>query len=209
MQVFDPSFAPRVWNTLSKIEVEKYVLTMDATEKRPEVGYLPWHRAWALLKEKFPASTYHHRDDIVHADGTVEVSVVVKIRELTDGPYQKVKARLAVMDFYFGAIIKPNARDINDSRQRCLVKALAFAGLGLNLWDNTNVPVGYLTTDMITADQVSELEKLIEDTGADRAAFLEWGAVDAVHELPQAMFRAAIALLKQKAKASKAAKKNG
>jgi hypothetical protein len=192
------SFSEEVWDVLSKVEVDDHVDFLPKTKKRPAVSYLPWHRAWSLLKRKFPASTYYHSDDITHPDGTMEVEVNVQITR--DGQQlQDTKARLAVMNNYFQAIEKPNGRDINDSRQRVLVKALAFAGLGLHLWGEDNIPVGMLD-EPITELAAKQIAELIEKSGTDEAAFLKWAGVESVEEIPNERLSSARSLLEQKIK---------
>lgn len=198
-------FEQQVWDTLSRVEVSDHIDKLPKTGKRPEVSYLPWHKAWMLTVRKFPASTYSHKPDIHHSDGTMEVEVDVAIS--FDGKdHRYINARLAVMDNWFNAIPNPNARSINDSRQRCLVKALAFAGLGLSLWaDGSIIPVGKLS-DPITAKQYEELQALIQKTDTDEAKFLEWCEVESLEELPFERFGSAYNLLRAKLSRIEAAK---
>ena len=128
------SFAHEVWDTLTRIDMADHIDWIEATAKRPEISYLPWHTAWSLLKRKFPASTYNHQPDIRHPDNTVEVEVELWVYGKTEDECQMSSARLSVMDSWMNPISNPTARQVNDSRQRVLVKALAFAGLGLTLW---------------------------------------------------------------------------
>lgn len=195
-------FNARVWNTLSRIDVSDHVAMLEATAKRPAIGYLPWHKAWILVKRKFPGSIYYHKPDITHPDGTVEVEVEVFIMDDSEDLHVEkfyTSARLAVMNMYFGAIEKPNARDINDARQRCLVKALAFAGLGLNLWSESNIPVGKLD-DPISTEQYEDMMKLIESTETDEAKFREWCEVDRLADMPFERYHSAMSLLEAKAR---------
>jgi hypothetical protein len=200
-------FEDRVWETLSRIDVNDHINHLPKTGKRPAVAYLSWHKAWMLLKRNFPASTYTHKPDIFHADGTVEVEVDVYIAEKVGASEQMfTNARLAVMNNYFGAVENPNAREINDSRQRCLVKALAFAGLGLNLWGEDMIPVGKLD-DPISEEQHDTLIELIEKTDSNMDKFLGWCEVDDLKELPFERFHAANTLLMAKLRRIEKAKK--
>jgi hypothetical protein len=197
MKTADQSFEAQVWKELSRTDVSDHVDQIPATNKRPAVSYLSWHRAWSLVKRKFPASTYSHRSDIRHPDGTVEVEVDVVIAETTGGPSLFTNARLAVMNSYFAPISNPTAREVNDSRQRCLVKALAFAGLGLNLWDDSVIPVGKLD-DPINDQQFMMLTQLIEASKTDEASFLKWADIEDLHDLPFERYGSAVALLEAK-----------
>jgi hypothetical protein len=191
------TFEGRVWQTLSRIDVSDHADQLPKTGKRPAVSYLAWHKAWSLLKRNFPASTYSHRPDLHHEDGTVEVEVDVVIAEVMGAETQFTNARLAVMDNYFNPIANPSARQVNDARQRCLVKALAFAGLGLNLWSDSIIPVGKLD-DPISPEQALELGQLIVETDTDEAVFLRWCEADSIEEIPFERFGSALRLLQAK-----------
>lgn len=190
-------FEQRVWDVLSKTDVTEHSDSLPQTGKRPAVSYLPWHKAWLLVKRNFPATNYSHGPDIHHPDGTVEIEVDLVIAEQTGGEAVYSNSRLAVMDNRFGPITNPTARQINDGRQRCLVKALAFAGLGLNLWGDDIIPVGVLD-DPISDDQYAVLEELVAQTETDRHTFLNWCGVDNLGDLPFEKFRSARGLLEAK-----------
>jgi hypothetical protein len=193
-----PSFPEQVWDVLSRTDVTEHIEWIKPKQgsKRPPICYLSWSRAWTLLKRAFPASTYAHRPDVIHADGTVEVEVDVEIS--TDGSeHQFTNARLGVMDNFFNPISNPTARQINDARQRALVKALAFAGLGLNLWGDTMVPVGTLD-DPIDMKQIEELEILITKSESDRGKFLEWAGIEKLEDLVYERFNSVRDMLEGK-----------
>ena len=198
------SFQEEVWERLSRIDITEHIDTIPATGKRPQISYLSWSRAWVLLKRNFPASTYAHRPDLWHPDGTVEVEVDVVI---SDGANQQfTNARLGVMDNWFNPIANPTARQTNDARQRALVKALAFAGLGLNLWGDSMIPVGTLD-DPISFDQLAVLNDLIASTETDLDNFLNWVGVDTLEEMPFERYGSALKLLEAKARNIAAEKK--
>ena len=202
------SFAQEVWKKLSTIDVGEHQDEIEGTDKRPAVSYLPWHKAWLLLKREFPGSEYRHDGDIIHPDNTVEVQVTLiiggdtGIGSVIRREIQNSMARLPVMDQWFNAISNPNARDISDSRQRCLVKAIAYAGLGLNLWskEESHIPVGKLD-EPINAKQVGKIMELIEAADTDTALFLEWAGVDKLDYIPRERYNSAIALLESRVRA--------
>ena len=209
------SFAEEVWDTLSRIDVSDHIGTLSGKnkageQKRPDVDYLPWHKAWVLLKRAFPASTYFHSRDIIHPDDTVEVEVEVSICK-DGGEIQLCTARNSVMNNYMQAIVNPNARDVNDSRQRCLVKALAFAGLGLNLWSHDMAPVGTLD-DPVDDEQVALITDLLEKTDTNEESFLKWCGCETIVDIPQERYPSARSLLesklRRKQKADKLAKED-
>ena len=117
----EPTYA-EIWNTLSKVDVSEYV------EEKMNLSYLSWSRAWWLMMEHYPEATYEYHEGKKFDDGTVEVSVTITIGETSR------MATLPVMDYKNKAIISPDARQINDNKQRCFVKAIAMFGLGIDLY---------------------------------------------------------------------------
>ena len=190
--------ARKVWDTLSKLDVTRDLEYMKATAKRPAVRYLPWHRAWALAKDAFPSAYYIHKPDVVHPDHTMEVEVTVIFTE-NENQYA-VTCRLGVMDKHFNALVDPNAREINDSRQRCLTKALALAGLGLNLWSDSDVPVG-VQGKPINDEQAAKIKDLLEKTKSNTEKFLKWVGTDSIEDIPYEMYSLAESQLKKKLEA--------
>lgn len=179
-------FAQEVWDFFSNIDTEKFqkTLTMKGKTTR-EAQYLPWHRALLILKREYPQSYIQHNDDIHHPDGSMEVDLTVFVIGTDDvGKVLSCNARLPVMSGYsFSAVQNPDARDINDARQRCFVKAMAMGtGLALNIWAEDYRPVGTLS-DPITEKQRMELDKLIEETGSNEEAFLEFAGVEKVEDI--------------------------
>ena len=127
-----------IWETLSQIDCSKH------TEKKGNLTYLSWAWAWRTLMVHYPTARYQftdHKDhngnitDIqVYADGTASVECTVTIEELSR------TISLPVMDHRNQAIQNPNARQISDSKMRCLVKAIAMHGLGLYIYAGEDLP---------------------------------------------------------------------
>ena len=182
------SFAEKVWDILSNIDVSTHTEVIEKTTKRPEITYLPWHKAWMFLKREFPGSTYEHLEDLIHHGNSMEVEVHIQIcGDNTNADIVYASARLPVMDNWFNPIHDPESTDLNKSRQRCLVKALAFAGLGLNLWSESALPVGKLS-DPINTKQVAILEGLLDKTGVTLDPYLEWLGVETLGDIPKEMY---------------------
>ena len=116
------------WKDLSGIDVGNKI------EKKGRFSYLSWSWAWQQVKDKYPEATFEILEDVVFPDGTREVRVSVTIEELTHMMW------LPVMDHSNKAIQNPNARQINDARMRCWVKAIALHGLGLYIYAGEDVP---------------------------------------------------------------------
>ena len=81
------------------------------------------------MMEHYPEATYEYHEGKKFDDGTVEVSVTITIGETSR------MATLPVMDYKNKAIISPDARQINDNKQRSFVKAIA------NIKCPTKIPI--------------------------------------------------------------------
>lgn len=141
-----------VWQTLSRINVN------DHAEKKNGFTYLSWAWAWGTLMEHFPDAKFSFdtlpdgTEMFRYPDGSCEVRCV-----LTVNGYSR-RMWLPVMDHRNNAIKAPNARDINDAKMRCLVKAMALFGLGHYIYAGEDLPA----TDTPEPQQNnSDLEQLL------------------------------------------------
>lgn len=186
------NFPADVWAKLSRVDVGDNIETIDAGSY--QISYLSWSWAWATLMKHYPMSEFTILEEERFDDGTVNTRIVVTIR---DGIRTMDRFMwLPVMDRRNNAIQNPDARQISDSRMRCLVKCLAMCGLGLDLWTGSDMPVG-ATEDPISPEQVDIIEKLIEKAEPDMIRFLKWLKVDTVEEIPLSKFKQCIAELER------------
>ena len=139
-----------IWDTLSKVDVSEYV------EEKMNLKYLSWSRAWWLLMEHYSQATYEYHEGRKFDDGTVEVSVTITI-----GGTSRM-ATLPVMDYKNKAIISPDARQINDNKQRCFVKAIAMYGLGIDLYRGMSDDLPDAEKDKASADKPKQEEPSAE-----------------------------------------------
>jgi len=116
------------WKTLSALNVN------DDKEKKGRFDYLSWAHAWKYVKNNTEDANYELLEDIVYPDNSREVRCSVTIDGVTH------MAWLAVMDNNNRAIKNPDARAINDARQRCFVKAIAMHGLALYIYQGEGLP---------------------------------------------------------------------
>tara|TARA_Y100000114_G_scaffold133602_1_gene133183 strand:- start:789 stop:1271 length:483 start_codon:yes stop_codon:yes gene_type:complete len=63
------------------------------------------------------------------------------------------------MDYKNKAIISPDARQINDNKQRCFVKAIAMYGLGIDLYRGMSDDLPDEEKDKASADKPKEVQK--------------------------------------------------
>ena len=140
---------PSVYETLSKIDVKPFL------EKKNGLDYLSWSKAWGLAKSAYPDINYEVTEypeyvltqqgyvstgrmvDYRATQAGVEVEVTVKIKN------EKYSSKLYVMNFKNKSIPinKATLFEINKTQLRALVKALAFAGLGLSVYAGEDLPI--------------------------------------------------------------------
>ena len=157
-----------VYERLSKIDVKPYLNEIKG-KKGFSLNYLSWAKAWGLVKAIYPDASYKIKEypnwvstkDGLQQAGTldyritsvgceVEVTVSIEGNEYTQ--------KLYPMDYKNEPIMKPNIKDINKAQLRCLVKALATAGLGLNVYAGEDLP----SNETETATRISKAQQLKE-----------------------------------------------
>lgn len=123
-----------VFQTLNEYDISEYI------KKKDKIIYLPWSKAWMILKTLYPDSKVEvienagfDSDDVVRyfTDGkTAWVKVAITIKGHTE------TESLAIMDFRNKSIPVANitSADVEKSIKRCMVKCAALHGLGLSLW---------------------------------------------------------------------------
>jgi hypothetical protein len=183
---------------LSKINVNEHV------ERKGQFSYLSWPFAVSQLRQFDPTATWHVQrfDGLPYLNTDlgvfVEVAVCVKGVSLSQiHPCLDSKNR---------PILAPTAFDINTSIQRCLVKAIALHGLGLYLYSGEDLPLAGdepKTEDkpvvvpiaspapvtpirqgkVITIAQIAQIERLLSETGSDRAKLLAYFGVEMLAEI--------------------------
>ena len=130
-----------VWKTLSSIDVN------NKTEKKGNLTYLSWAWAWGELMQHYPQAVYTFteweypngnsyvtKDVLIYDDGTCSVECELRIGELVR------KMWLPVMDYRNNAVANPTARQISDTKMRCLVKCISMFGLGHYIYAGEDLP---------------------------------------------------------------------
>ena len=149
-----------VYERLSKINVKPYLKEIKKTYKDKRTGqmksfkldYLSWAQAWGLVKAIYPDADYKIREYpnwVRTSDGTFQQAGTLDYRITSVGCEVEVTAiiegvnytqKLYPMNAKNEPIPNPSIKDINKAQMRCLVKALAFAGLGLNVYAGEDLP---------------------------------------------------------------------
>lgn len=126
--------AKLIWDTLSKINVNEHI------EKKNGFSYLSWAWAWGVLMDNFPSSKFsfdkfdNGSEVFYYPDGTAEVRCALTVENVCRVMW------LPVMDHRNKPIANPDARAINDTKMRCLVKAMALFGLGHYIYAGEDLP---------------------------------------------------------------------
>lgn len=145
-----------VYARLSNIDVSKYVEGIPRKNKKTgqifNLDYLPWAKAWGLVKSIYPDANYEintYPNWVKTKDGTFQQAGELDYRITSVGCEvsasviihgERYTQRLYPMDKFNNPIMNPNIKDINKAQLRCVVKALAIAGLGLNIYAGEDLP---------------------------------------------------------------------
>jgi hypothetical protein len=161
-----------VFETLSQINVNEH------TEKKGKFTYLSWAWAWATLKKHYPASTFEkHQFQRSHQQG-----MGISPYMLDESGYAYVQASVTVEGMTLSEtfpvlnnknkpIQNPSSFDVNTALQRCLVKAIAYHGLGLYIYAGEDIPTDGSSDD---SAELKELQRLCKQRGRDYASALSW-----------------------------------
>lgn len=160
-----------VYERLSKVDVTPFA------EKKNGLNYLSWAKAWGLVKSIYPEANYSFREYpyfIQIADGSyqqcgtrdylrTEYGVEVEASVIIQG--QKYSSKLYVMDYHNRAMDpnKVTLFEINKTQMRALTKAVAFAGLGLNIYAGEDLPSGEDKTPKRQEKQSHHEEKELQN----------------------------------------------
>ena len=143
---------PSVWQNLSSIDVS------DQKEKKGKFDYLSWTWAWAYVKQHYPHATFEKhifRDNqdnplpfMRDVKGHTYVAVTVTIEGIAHTEIHYV------MDHKNQSVAHPDGSQVNKALQRCLVKAIAFHGLGINVYAGEDLPLSESESDAGEQDEV-------------------------------------------------------
>lgn len=127
-----------IWKTLSAIDCSEH------TEKKAGMTYLSWAWAWMIVKQHYPQATFtkwtfNNGQTMVpymlDYNGYAYVQVTVDIDD------ESATEIYPVLDHRNKGIQNPNSFDVNKAHQRCLVKALAYLGLGVTIYAGEDLPL--------------------------------------------------------------------
>ena len=117
-----------IWDTLYPVKCG------ESAKQKNGLTYLPWNEAWRLLMMHYPTAHYEFGEIEIHGDGSQTIHCTVAI----EGHARHMW--LPVMNYKNQAISNPSARDISDTKMRCLVKTIAMFGLGFHIFQGQVQP---------------------------------------------------------------------
>ena len=121
-----------IFRDLLQIDVSKHI------EKKGQFSYLSWPYAVSQLRLADPKATWavsrFNGLPFMETDLGFFVEVAVTVQGITLSQIHPV------LDGKNRPIVSPSTFDINTSIQRCLVKAIALHGLGLNVYAGEDLP---------------------------------------------------------------------
>ena len=127
-----------VFQTLANVDVGEQV------EQKGRFDYLSWPWAWSYVKSKYPTARSKSTSSVTIrttrylscvTPRVIHVAVTVTIEGIAHTEIHYV------MDHKNKSIVHPDGGEVNKALQRCLVKAIAFHGLGLNIYAGEDLPV--------------------------------------------------------------------
>ena len=148
---------PSAWATLSKVDVSEHCETKGGFTD------LSWSWAWSPLQTDYPDATCEkHLFDglpyMLDAQGFAFVQVTVTIVG------QSATEILPVLNHSNKPIKNPDSFAVNTALQRCLVKAIAFHGLGHYVYAGEDLPPGAEPKLGEVVDDEPMVVENIEDT---------------------------------------------
>ena len=171
----------------------------DNTEKKGRFTYLSW--AWAVdqLLQLDPMATWEYKEPMKFGDSMMVFCTVTAFGK-------SMTAQLPVMNNQNKSMLNPDSFAVNTAMQRCLAKAIALHGLGLYIYagedlpedeESPNVPKG-ITAVPITAQQITSINALIEQTQSDVARLCKFFEKPSIALLDRVQANQAIEMLQKK-----------
>jgi hypothetical protein len=185
----------------------------DHLEKKGQFSYLSWPFAVQQLRMFDEKATWA----VMRFDGLpyqktelgVFVEVSVTVQNVTLSQIHPV------LDSKNRPLLAPDVFDINTSIQRCLVKAIALHGLGLNVYAGEDLPQGESNGEtakplatvkphrstpkgevvLLTDKQLGYINKLVAETKTDVKQLLGFFGFDALENIPKSEVNRVIRVL--------------
>jgi hypothetical protein len=192
---------------LLSIDVSKYI------ERKGQFDYLSWPYAVSQLRLADPEATWEVKRfnglPFLETDLGFFVEVAVTVQGISLSQVHPV------LDGRNRPIVSPTTFDINSSIQRCLVKAIALHGLGLNVYAGEDLPLEQEETNAnvtplapqerpkpsggaITPAQLRYIESLVDELGVDVHKLLDYFGFESLDSIPKSEASRVIGALESK-----------
>jgi len=128
-----------VYETLADVDCSLHI------EKKGKFSFVSWVWAWALVKQKYPDASFEK-----HVFTDNQNNPLPFMRDTKGHTYVKTSVTInghtlsevfMVTDGKNNSIPHPDSQAVNTALQRCLVKTLAYHGLGLSVYAGEDLPV--------------------------------------------------------------------
>lgn len=162
----------------------------DFTEKRDNLTYLSWSKAWEEVKKVYPDATYNvkkfgdnqlpyvydsNTGYMVFTDMTIECITHEMWLPVMDGKNKAMKAEAYEYTTKYGtkSVDAATMFDINKTIMRCLTKNIAMFGLGLYIYSGEDLPQQERKEALQPIDKIKidTLKKEMERTGITDKSF--------------------------------------
>jgi hypothetical protein len=172
----------------------------DNAEKKGRFTYLSW--AWAVdqLLQLDPMATWEYKEPMKFGDSMMVFCTVTAFGK-------SMTAQLPVMNNQNKSMLNPDSFAVNTAMQRCLAKAIALHGLGLYIYAGEDLPEDEelkkeepkgITAVPITAQQITSINALIEQTQSDVARLCKFFEKPSIALLDRVQANQAIEMLQKK-----------
>lgn len=150
-----------VFKTLAAVDCSAH------TEKKGNFTYLSWTWAWSLVKSHYPTATF---EKVVFHDN--QNNPLPFMRDTKGNTYVQTTVTIEgeshseiypVLDFKNKAMPFPDSFAVNTALQRCLVKTIAYFGLGLNIYAGEDLPV--MDTEESKKEWQANVDRIKEQFG--------------------------------------------
>ena len=123
-----------LWETLSQIDCSEHI------EKKGGFNYLSWAWAWGMLMEHCPDATFenHLNHDGYPCFFDHNGNAMVRVT-LTVGEHSHTED-FPVLNYKNQAIKDPDSFAVNTALKRCLVKSMAYLGIGHYIYAGEDTP---------------------------------------------------------------------
>lgn len=160
-----------LFDKLSKVNVN------DNKKTKGQFAYLSW--SWAvneLLKvvpdAEWEVHEYQNEDGLTVPYMTSGAGSFVKVTVTCDG-IERTQVH-PVTDNRNNPIVQPTCKDIGNSIQRCLAKAIALHGLGLYIYAGEDLP----EPDALNSEQRTKIGEIIKQVGDKSLENDMWKKID-------------------------------